>query len=433
MSGPQMSETPVRLAAHVRQRASVVPPALALAKPLDMLLCGALAGLGFVLLFSVAGVSLMLAVLAVLALAAAPAVWRSAPWREPVIAVGLILLAYIAVHTIWTSGFTSAAWQGINRYHELMMAPVLLALFRIVSGKRLFFQGLICGALAYAAAHWTGTFWPQLARYLEPRHISAGFGLALCAYVLLEQARHSPRPWPSRIAALFLAVTVLFAVGGRTGHLVLLLLVACAAWLHSPRRWRWAMVVVVPLVVLVMGLGSNAVQKRMADTLSGSQQGLDGTLSSTGIRIELLRTGLDLVGIHFLAGAGFARYAQVHEQSALARYGSDPERRVLLKSQWPRTTNPHNEYLMQLVGGGVAALALFLAWLTLPMLRAGRRSGVRASLVGIALAFALGCLFNSLLMDFVEGHVYVALLAWLLAQAADAPANAPANASTIGA
>ena len=34
----------------------------------------------------------------------------------------------------------------------------------------------------------------------------------------------------------------------------------------------------------------------------------------------------------------------------------------------------------------------------------------------MGLAFAAGCLFNSLLMDFVEGHLYIALLAWMLAE-----------------
>ena len=404
-------------------RSPALPPTSRLGKPLDTLLGAALAGLGFLMLFSVAGVSLILALLAVLALIAAPVVWRSAPWREPAMAVGMILLVYIGAHTLWTSGFTRDAWQGINRYHELLMAPLLLALFRIVSGKRLFFQGLIVGALAYAAAHWVALFWPTLAQYLERRHISAGFGLALCAFVLLEQARRSPRPWPARVAALFLASTVLFAIDGRTGHLVLLLLVACAAWLHSSRRWRWATVVAVPLIVLVAGLSSNAVQKRMDDTLSGSQERSDGSLSSTGIRIELLRTGLDLAATHYLAGAGFTRYATEHVRSMQARYGADPAGQKLLQAHWAHSSNPHNEYLMQLVGGGAAALALFLVWLVLPMVR-GDRQGARGSLVGIALAFALGSLFNSLLMDFVEGHFYVSLLAWLLAQAADGPVNA---------
>jgi O-antigen ligase len=80
--------------------------------------------------------------------------------------------------------------------------------------------------------------------------------------------------------------------------------------------------------------------------------------------------------------------------------------------------NPHNEYLLQSGAGGLPALALFLLWLALPLRLALRPSaGPWAGTLGcVTVAFAVGCLFNSLLLDFVEGHLYGAVLAWLLAQ-----------------
>jgi O-antigen ligase len=398
-------------------RAPALPQAPALPPRLDAALAGLLGVLGFVLTFSPAGVSLCLAALALLALLAAPSVWRSAPWRDPVAAVGLALLAYILAHTLWTSGFSPLTVRTVNRYHELLMLPVLLALFRLVSRKHTFFIGLACGAVAYAVAHWAVLAVPTLAPQLETRRISAGFALGLCAFVLLEQSRHLARPWMGWLAAAFLAVSVLFAIDGRTGHVVLLLLVACAAWIHSPRRWRWRAMVLLPVVVLGLALGSPAVQKRIGETLAGEATP-DGTTlqSSTGIRVELLRNGLTLAREHFATGAGYANYAAVHTRATQARYGADPLRRQYLDSVWVRTSNPHNEYLMQLVGGGIAALALFTAWLLLPMARTGASGNTHALLVGVSLAFAAGCLFNSLLMDFIEGHFYGVLLAWLLAQ-----------------
>ena len=62
------------------------------------------------------------------------------------------------------------------------------------------------------------------------------------------------------------------------------------------------------------------------------------------------------------------------------------------------------------------ALALFLAWLVAPLLRTAPLA-VRQSIAGLVLAFAVGCLFNSLLRDFIEGHFFVVVLSWLLAQA----------------
>ena len=59
---------------------------------------------------------------------------------------------------------------------------------------------------------------------------------------------------------------------------------------------------------------------------------------------------------------------------------------------------------MQLNGGGFIALLLFLAWLGFTFRQAiHARAQVSAPLVGLALAFAVGCLFNSMLLDFHRG------------------------------
>lgn len=393
-----------------------LPPVVPLGRGLDQALCIALALLGFLLPVSVAGVAILMGVFLVLAALAAPAVWRSAPWRDPVIALGLLLFAYIAAHTLLTSGFTPEAWKAINRYHELLIAALLLALCRLATRPWWFLHGLLAGTLLYAGAHWLALVWQPMAGYLEMRRISAGFNLAIFAFVLLALAPGGARPGRSLLAAAFLVLTVFFAVEGRTGHLVMLLLVGLAAWMFSPRRWRWAAVVVLPLVVLALALGSPAVQKRVSETLAGSSPTAAGDMSSTGIRIELVRNGLNLAGRYALTGGGFAEYRRLSEESARELYAGDPERRAYLDQDWARIANPHNEYLMQLVGGGVLALGLFLAWLVAPTLRVAQSHGVQAALVGIGAAFAVGCLFNSLLMDFVEGHFYVALMTWLLAQ-----------------
>ena len=378
---------------------------------LDRSLTVVLTFFGFSLAWTPAGVSITLAVLALLALVAAPAIWRSAPWRDPVIATGLVLLTYITLHTLWISGFTLTAGQTINRYHELVMAAVLLALFRLSSQPHWFFRAMVLGVIAYAAAHWAALFIPALAANLASRRISAGLCLLLVAFVLVERARLNPRPWPSRIAAAFLCLTVLFAIDGRTGHLVLLLLAALVAWVHSPKRWRWAALVAVPMVVLAVGLASSAVQLRLAETMAASAKSKNGELTSTGIRIELIRSGLALSTQYYATGAGFARYAEVNRQSVTARFGPEPVRQGL---PWATIENPHSEFVMQIVGGGAAALILFVVWLVLPAMR--RKNGhANVALIGLVLAFAVGCAFNSMLRDFVEGHFYVALLAWLLA------------------
>ncbi|MDB5881407.1 MAG: hypothetical protein JWP43_1285, partial [Ramlibacter sp.] len=373
--------------------------------------------LGFFLPFSTSGVSISMAALVLLALARPRWILDARPWSEPTMAAGLVLLAYIAVHTLWISGAHMPALHAINHYQELLLAPMLFALLQDARCRRVFLRALFVGVTLIAIAQWAALLLPPLAAVLDRRRISVGFGLALCAFLALTQAESRPRRWPGRALAVFLAATALFAVNARTGHVVLVILASCAAWWLSPRRWRWAALVAAPLLVMVLAMASGAVGSRLQETLAASQTAPSaGPLSSTAIRVNMMQVGMDLVRRYALSGAGFANYSQVHEQAARARYDAEPAV-IDDPSHWVSTSNPHDEYLMQLIGGGVAALCLFLVWLCLPLRAAVRaRAPVAGMLTGAALAFATGCIFNSLLMDFVEGHLYMAVLALLLAE-----------------
>lgn len=380
-------------------------------------LAPALAALGFFLPFSTAGTSLAMGVLLALALLRPLQCARLAPWREPAAAIGLLLLAYIALRTLLGEPWSAEAGAILNRYHELLMVPILWCLLRLARHPQWFVRGLFTGALMFAALHWLALplAHAELDTWLLTRRISAGFGLAVCAFFLFEHGRLRALPrGPAYAAALFLAGTVIFAIGGRTGHLVLFLLLGCAAWRAAPQRWRGTSVLGVLLAGVLVASLSSTVQERVAETVHALQADGRGRMhdSATGIRIELLRGGLAVAGEHWLAGAGWHGYSDAFRAETGVRHQGMP-------AAGSTSDNPHNEYLLQLGAGGAPALLLFLAWLAWPMRmawREGRTQPWTGALGCIALAFATGCLFNSLLLDFVEGHLYGALMAWLLAR-----------------
>jgi heptosyltransferase-3 len=232
------------------------------------------------------------------------------------------------------------------------------------------------------------------------------------------RAHGRPRQLASWVLAGFLASTVLFAIDGRTGHVVLLALVPCVAWYRGAPRWRWAMVVGSPLVVLALALSSSAVESRLRETVAPPRNVANAALlTSTEIRMELLRLAAHLGRAHWATGVGFANYPHAHERAAHELYDRQEGTRSYLSMPWIRISNPHSEYLMQLLGGGIVALALFLIWLGLAFRRAALTPGPAGGmLTGVALAFAVGCAFNSMLLNFGEGHLYMALLAWLVAE-----------------
>jgi O-antigen ligase len=376
------------------------------------LLAGLLAALGAFLPFSTAGVSIVLGVLVLMLPLAGLQPWREGFWRRPVFASGLLLLAYIVLRSVAEAGWQPHAAKLANHYHELLMIPLLWLLMRAGQGRRAFLYGLMAGAFALALVHWL-PLPADWANKLALRRISAGFGLSLCAFVFFEEARNGVLPRRLAYALVaFLAVTVAALVQARTGYVTLALLTALAAWRAMPRRWRWVSVVVVVVAAALMATLMSSLREKRGDTAISNR-----------IRAEFLHNGLEVTREHWLFGAGWGGYGKAYAEVA-ARNGAPAD------ALWAQSENAHNEYLMQAAAGGAPALLMFLAWLAIPVAGLWRRSpqeraGPAGTLACVALAFAVGCAFNSLLLDFIEAHLYGALLAWLLARQDLAPATPP--------
>lgn len=386
---------------------------------MNLLVAAGTAIFGFGLSFSTAAVSVGMGLLAV-ALVLRPRVMLDAkPWREPVMAVGLVLFAYIALRTVVLDGATGAGRLG--QYQELVLAPLLMLLWPSLLHRRILFRAFIAGCLLVALIAWIALPVDAWRGALATHRISASFALALAAYLLVVRAPSGPRGWISLAGALVFAVTVLFAMDARTGQIVLVILGAVAAWQRSSPRWRHVAAVAAPVVLVGVALLSPAVQGRITEMKAAWHRTTAPDESdSTGVRLQLIRITAENVREHWLGGVGYANYAKSHEQAAQVVYANEPDRDAFLRGFYSHIGNPHDEYALQLVGGGIVGLALFVAWLAAAFWQARRVP----ALAGVAIAFAVGCVFNSLLLDFMEAHQYVAILAWLLAERRDTQAAA---------
>ena len=388
--------------------------------------------LGVCLPFSSAGISIGMALVLLSCLFLAPSVWRARPTREPVALIGLALFAYLAVHSWLMSGLSPTPWpmeagKVIGKYQELWMLPLLWAWFRAGGQRRWFFHALVLGTLAYAAVHWL-TLWglPLLPPdFLPARRISAGLVFMGVAWVALMDARQQARPWIGRTVALVLCLTVLFAMDGRTGHVLLLVLVPLAGLLHAQGRVRWAVAAGLLALLALGALNSKVVQGRMGDTLSAAQSSSNGDFSSAQVRRAYYVHGLALALEHPWLGVGVGNIGPAYHARLERPEVQANQAKAFAATPYSKPSNLHNEYLMQWAGAGLPALLLFLAWLAAPVLRRSSSHTARWSVWGLVLAFAVGCLFNAWLLDFIEGHLYVALLAWLLS--APQPLQPPAT------
>ncbi|MGH8623536.1 MAG: O-antigen ligase family protein, partial [Burkholderiales bacterium] len=118
----------------------------------------------------------------------------------------------------------------------------------------------------------------------------------------------------------------------------------------------------------------------------------------TGQRLEFYRVSLEIVKDRPLLGHGTGSFASAYAEKMKGQ-------RALL------TRNPHNEYLHLMVQLGLAGLAALLYlfwthWRSTPRLPTPTERHLAR---GLVLTMAVGCLFNSWLMDHTEGLLY----AWL--------------------
>src|SRR5262245_21378285 len=228
--------------------------------------------------------------------------------------------------------------------------------------------------------------------------------MALGAFLYVQLALTAAT---ARTRALWLALALLalingtLVVHGATGYLVFTTLALYLGYTLMGWRGLALAVAAATAVVAALALTPGPFQARVSQMRSEAAQWRPGTIdpsSSIGTRLELYRVSLALVRDRPLLGHGTGSYARAY---------ADASRRI----ETPPVRNPHNEYLHQMVQLGLVGLAgLLCLFVTHWRLAPGVASPLEFRLArALVLMMAVGCLFNSWLMDHTEGLLY----AWL--------------------
>jgi O-antigen ligase len=386
----------------------------------DVWLTASTVFLGCFLLVSTAGTAIALVAMLLGCILQAPRIWRLGLWRDPLILWGLVFFAFVWAHETWMAAAGGPPGDMIGSYAELWRFPIVLAVFAVIRNRDFFWGALITVAVVLAALIWS----EALGRPVMPpefsfpgRRISLGFGLVAVAWVAWTRSFYSGRPWLLRAISVSLVLTLLFAMDGRTAHLLVVLLVAWAGWTRSGPRLRWLLVLLLPALVLAVASMSKSVQNRMADTLSAfSAPPLGSQATSAGLRKEFYLIGLEVALENPWVGVGLSGIPEAYREKIVQKAQKDVRWAPYADPSVQRTSNLHNEYLMLWAGTGTLGLLLFLVWLVLPMFMRGFEGFRRQAMSGLVLAFAVGCCLNSWLLDFTPGHIYMVLMAWLLSE-----------------
>ena len=349
----------------------------------------------------------------------------SGQWREtlraiqarPVAWLGLALLAALFAGVTWSRVPPAEAFGAILKYRELALFGIVVFLFADERWRRRLFWFFFASALVLLCL----SFAVQLGifAYVDKRgfsseqnavllknHITHGFIMSLLAYGSAVVALRSAgwQRWALGVVAVLAAVNVWFAVQGRTGYVVMAVLLMLLAYS------RWSVKGLLGAAVgLALLLGSAyqwapAFQKRISEAVNEARDYRNQTHpgeTSIGLRFHFWKRSAQWMAKHPLLGAGTGGWTEAFYE---ATEGDGP----LMHNRDHK--HPHNEYVNLAVQLGPLGLALFVAMLIAAFRRAAQLPGAHAALArGFVLAFAVGSLFSDFMLDSTEGHMWAVL------------------------
>lgn len=318
----------------------------------------------------------------------------------------LTLFALLAAGIAW-SAQTAEGFRILGKYADLAFIPIFATLFRRNIDRRragAFLIAALLVTLLLSCLTRIGiveTGYPVIGNVDEPevfkKYLTQSILVACGAYLFALMARDAATPGRRLIWALLsiaAAYNVTVMLSGRSGQIalgVLALLFAFQVW-----RAKGFFLVAGALVFLAAGIiyGYAPDYNRFAAVVKEFKawEPGKGMRTSTGQRLDYSMNSLAIVREHPLLGVGTGGFA--------TNYARQVE-----GTNFEATVNPHNEYLNLAVQLGIAGV-FALCWLLAAVWHHARAlpTALERNLArGLVIAFAVGCLFNSLLMDHVEG------------------------------
>ncbi len=367
---------------------------------------GCAIALGFSIPISVAADNILLALVLLLWLAGAGFRDRFVLLAENRVAQAALGLFLLLLAGIAWSANPSEGMHILGKYADLAFVPVFVTLFGDVRDRRragAFFIAAVLLTLFLSYLTWVGLAPPGwvIGNADQPevfkKYLTQSILMACGAYLFALMARdassrHARLLWA--VFAALAAINVMLMLPGRSGQItlaILALLFAFSIWRTAGTAVITAILVIIAAVIVLGHAPERGRLNEVVRDFKAWQPGA-GSRTSTGQRLDYAQNSLAIFRAHPLTGVGTGGFAAAYAQQV---DGSDLE----------KTVNPHDEYLnigVQLGIAGLLAISylFMLIWryagaLPTPLERDLAR--------GVAVTFTVGCLFNSLLMDHVEG------------------------------
>jgi O-antigen ligase len=322
--------------------------------------------------------------------------------HNPVVRAALILFGLFILGMFYAPIYFGGAFSVLMKYRELLLIPILMVLAETERERRVALWGFMAAVLlslviSYLEAFGLMHIGPGHEPTAFQHHIIYGTFLAYFLFFAAHLAADSRgvKRWLLVGIVLIGTVNLFYLTASRTGYVLYLVLAGLFIW----RRLTWKGVIIAAIVMIagftVLWETSWVFSRRVDRVVTSLLTHEWGERKSpTDQRIEQWRRGIKIIAEAPILGHGTGSYA-----STIRPNDRDNYRRV--------GGQPHDEYILITIQLGVVGLAAYL-WLLFVQWRTSRRltapTGHLAE--GMVVMFAVGCLFNSSLLNSPEGHFF---------------------------
>lgn len=326
---------------------------------------------------------------------------KSSIINHPLIWSSFSLLAVIFIGSFYSSASPEAIIDNIKQYKEFLLIPLFLYGFQDEFARKWGFNAFLAAmSLTLALSLFVAMTDNQLNglihgdasnAFVFKNHITQSLLIVLSAYFVAILAHQHKLWWPIIIVGLAI-YDVIFLTQGRTGYLILACLILLFSWQVS----HWRGFVLGLLTVIILGLStyytSSNLHQRIDKVIVGlSHQATE--MDSIHLRLNFYKYSWQLWQQQPIIGSGTGSFTQ--------RYAA--------QEPLHPTANPHSEYLMMAVQWGVIGLGVFI-WFLYQLWYLALKLPKPHIAQGLFVTIVVGCLVNSLFLDFTEGHVFAYLI-----------------------
>lgn len=388
--------------------------------------------IGFSIPISTALDNLLLALILVTGLTVCGREALKISYRNPVAQAAMLLFGILLIAAFFGETPPGAAFGTLGKYIDLAMIPLFMAVMRQNRNRESALDGFLLAMLVtlmlsylvgfgvLKAQHWMWSLSDADNPAIFRHYLTQNTFMALAVFFALLRMREAGDAlkrffWGG--FALLGIINVCFMMLGRTGYVILLVLVSWVAWVTltrylnakgKPVGWRHAVAIMLLIGVTTSGAYtfSSRLHARADLVISELSAWKPGVRSDTSVgdRLEFYYNSLQIIRQHLAGGVGTGGFHSAYEKQ------------IAGKDLW-LVSNPHNEYLLITVQTGLLGLVLLLhlfykQWRCAPLLDSPFKQDAAK---GLVLAMMTDCLFNSPLLDHAPGLLFALLSATFFA------------------